>query len=141
MKKNGFTFVELMAVIIIVAILTLIAAPAVTKFINSAQSTTDESTLNALEDAALDYALHNNVFISNDCGINYLLSDTKNYNETSSCPKISIKVSTLREEGYFKDDSNKVKKSGEVILYKYDDPSTSNVSYELKAFASTSLLN
>ena len=40
MKKNGFTLIELLAVIVILAILVMVAIPAVTKYLNTARAGT-----------------------------------------------------------------------------------------------------
>ena len=51
-NKNGFTLIEILAVIIIIGIVALIAIPSVTGYLNSAKDTTYETYEKSMEDAA-----------------------------------------------------------------------------------------
>ena len=161
MKNNkGFTLIELLAVIAILALLVLIAVPMITRYVTNAQEFSNETVLKNAEDAALNYADQNSkrlatdpksTFISNGCAITYTL-DNSNYTSISSnCRKV-IDIKTLIEEGYFKDDGDKLKRNGEVIIYKFkgDKKTTSECTnsdldscynFELKAYADKSLFN
>lgn len=55
MNKKGFTLMELLAVIVILALLALVAYPNVTKLINDAKKNTDEIQFSALEKVVKTY--------------------------------------------------------------------------------------
>lgn len=57
MKKNAFTLIELLAVIIIMAILALLIVPRVTETVRDARKNSGEVSANALARAATDYYL------------------------------------------------------------------------------------
>ena len=138
-KSSGFTLTELLAVIAILAILVLIAAPAVTKYIQNSRKTTNETILNNLEDAAVTYGLEHSsgsAFIANTCA-----TTSDNPNGLSSSCKVNVSVQTLINEGFFKDDASRLKKDGNVTIYKYKHSSNGKDFYDIKAYASTELLN
>ena len=137
MKNKGFTLVEIIAVISIIAILAVIATASVTKYINSSKEAVKESSLKDVQDAALAYGL--TMFIQDKCASNTILNkdNYKNYSFPSGCKK-TVTVQELINKKYFKDDSNILKKTGEIIIYKYK---TNNNTYELKAFAPADILN
>ena len=60
-KKKGFTLVELLAVITILAIIGLIATPLVIKYVNEAKKDSIEESLNGIERAALTYFTSENI--------------------------------------------------------------------------------
>ena len=55
MKKNGFTLMELLGVILILGILALIAFPPILKIIKESKNEIKEGTKNIIIDAAKDY--------------------------------------------------------------------------------------
>lgn len=95
MKKNGFTLVELLAVIVIMALITVISSAGVS----------------AVKRSIYKYLYNNNVTLIEDAAINYG-EDHKSYlikeETTSTCsgisysPCIQLSVATLISKGYIK---------------------------------------
>ena len=160
MKINrGFTLIELLAVIAILALLVLISVPLVTRYVNNARNFSNETILHNAEDAAVNYGMENaklspndakSTFIQNNNAITYTLDDN-NYASLASNKKKLVKIKTLIEQGYFKDDAEKLKRDGDVIIYKYKgskktstECQSSNAdscyNFELKAFAPKALI-
>ncbi len=84
-KNNGFTLVELMAVIAVLAIIALIAYPLVTKTITNSKEKLSDEQKRTLEEAAKLYAI-------------------KNGPETCECiPVTSLQAGGYLEEGDIKD--------------------------------------
>lgn len=82
MKKNdrGFTLVELMAVIVVLAIIALIASPMVMNTINNSKKKLSSEQIKTLEEAARLYAI-------------------KNGPDTCEC----VTIATLQSEGYLEE--------------------------------------
>lgn len=59
MKKNGFTLVELIAIISLLAILMIIVAPMITKAGDASRQKTYETKMDLIEDAAVIYGQDN----------------------------------------------------------------------------------
>lgn len=72
MKKRGFTLVELLAVIAILAVLLVIAVPSIMKMGDKMKTRGVESTLDAIEEAAVIYAEENSNAIKNEIITNHL---------------------------------------------------------------------
>lgn len=137
--RKGFTLVELLAVIAILAILVLIATPLVTKYIMQASETSKSKTLRNVEDAALVYAMehsNNSMFIPNDCAT----SDDNPNNLNSNCKK-NVMVSELIDKGFYKDDAKRLKRDGIITIYKYKSTNGVKVNYDLKAYVPESIYN
>ena len=159
-NNKGFTLAELLAVIAIITILALISTPLIVNYINKARNFTNDAIIKQAEDSAISYANENSrlladnpksTFILNSCAINYELDDT-NYNNIQSTCKKEVSIKTLIDEGYLKDDANKLKRSGIVLIYKYNgnkkttsecasSENDSCYNFEVKVFVSKSLLN
>ena len=93
MNKKGFTLSELLAVIIVLAVISLLAGFSISTMINRTKKRAVNETTESLKDAAVTYALENRYFKKDgmdDC--------TK---EKKQC---NITVSDLEYGGYFKDD-------------------------------------
>ena len=159
-NSKGFTLVEVLAIVIVLALLTLISVPLVVNYVNKARNFTNEQTLKQAEDSAINYAMENSklladnpksTFITNGCAINYTLDSSNYSNIQNSCIRL-VSIQTLINEGYYKDDASKLKKDGNVIIYKYkgNKKTTSECqsseldscyNFEIKAYADKSLLN
>ena len=59
MNKKGFTLIELIGSIVIIAALALIAFPAILSLLKSGQKQVDENVIKFIESAALDYVNEN----------------------------------------------------------------------------------
>ncbi len=55
MNKNGFTLVELIAVLVIISLMALVAVPAVTRSIRDARKSKDNVNVDTVLNAAYDY--------------------------------------------------------------------------------------
>jgi len=124
MKRNGFTLVELLGVIVILAIITLIAVPNVTGLLRREKEQTLKVVKENLDDAALTYAKEQvdlgNIKL-NRCATNVEVSNSNytTYSTGSNKCATKVKVSVLLNGGYFDDDNSYCNKDKEIIIYKY----------------------
>lgn len=122
MNKKGFTLVELLGVIVLLAALTLIAVPAVNKTIRDGKKNADKANYDVVFNAAYDYILKNNVAVT----------------ETET----RIKVEDLIKEGYIKSDttdgSGRLLSSDQVgvIKVRYQTGNSEDDSGKIKYFGS-----
>lgn len=86
MKKCGFTLIELMGVIIIIAAITFLVLPNITNSLKSNEKKTNDLTLNLIENAA---KLH--------------IEDNKEYYKKIDDNKYCIKISKLVKKDYLED--------------------------------------
>ena len=63
-RKNGFTLVELLAVIIIIGVVLVITIPSVTKLVSSNYQNAYQLNLDSLEKAAEDYIVQNSIRVT-----------------------------------------------------------------------------
>lgn len=89
MKKNGFTLVELLAVLVIMGLLSLIIVPNVTKYIKSSTKTTYETYKHTLADAAKNYIIDHPEEVPEDV-----------YSHVTNGPVTTLEAKTLIEGGY-----------------------------------------
>lgn len=81
MNKNGFTLVELLAVVIIIAIVITLLFPSVTDILNKSKNTVRDTQINRILDAAYDYTLKNTNYLPEYGDTNYItLNDLKKHN-------------------------------------------------------------
>lgn len=145
MKKKGFTITELLAVLVILAVLIIIGGRSVFKLISDSRKKVNEVTIKSVEDSALSYA-SKNVFIQDKCAINTLITDSNASSVTfpSGCSKVTVKIDKLITDGFFTDTKGVCTKSTNVIIYKYYYTYTDSVfnktekKYEVKAYVPTS---
>ena len=119
-NNKGFTLVELLAVIVILALLITVAVPNVIKYFSSGNETLTKGAMEDLGDAALTASTEK--FIKK-------CSDGKEYKdmtqeEISSC-SITYTVQELIDQGYFRDDSKYCKRDAKVYVYRYTKASAS----------------
>jgi type IV pilus assembly protein PilA len=76
MKPNGFTLVELMAVIVIMGIIALIVSPTLIGVLNKSKEDIKEEQISALENAAGKWTLSNEECLYNHVGEFNLSFDT-----------------------------------------------------------------
>lgn len=124
MRKNGFTLVELIAVVAILGLIALIVYPAIGSVIRNSRESTYKEQVSVIESAAKNWSIDNANTLPDDGSV-YRLS-----------------VTTLLEEGYISDDEVKDPRNSEKNLngnveikydssikqftYKYVDTSSSS---------------
>ncbi len=91
-NEKGFTLVELLAVLVILAFIALIAFPIVTGIINNSREKLSEEQFNRLEEAVKSYT-------------------TKNVAEDEAC----VSISELKSGGYLENVEIKNPDTGETI--------------------------
>lgn len=89
-KEEGFTLVELLAVIVILGIIMAIAVPSIGNVVNKAREDTAETEKVLIEDAA------------------------RLYNTAEDEPTFPVSVETLIDKGYLDLRESKTEKTGEV---------------------------
>jgi type IV pilus assembly protein PilA len=87
MNKKGFTLVELLGVIVILALIALISVPVVNNIIKKSQKQIKDSNISTILDAAYAYSL--------DDDINLALPTTNN-------SSITVSLDTLKKSGHLK---------------------------------------
>ena len=92
MKENGFTLVELLAVIVILAVIALITVPLINGTINDSKERLGEEQYNRIKEAVKTYTAKN---VSGDC----------------EC----VTVDDLKKQGYLEDVVIRDPDSGNVI--------------------------
>ena len=132
MKKNGFTLVEVIAVVVILGILVTFASPYVIKYIDSSKESTKQQSLQDTEDAAISYGLTQ--FIPESCAVSSKV--TKPSDIPSGCD-YSVTVQELIDKQLLKDTAKVLDRNAKVYIYKLK---TGNASagekeiYEVKAY-------
>ena len=107
MKNKGFTLIELLGTIVILAIIALLAFPAVLSMLNNSQNETDEASKQLMISAARDY-VNNHV---NDYP--RALETDKDKKEYGTNGEISGQ--TLVENGYISSNTINSKKNCEML--------------------------
>lgn len=72
MKNRGFTLVELLAVLVILAVLFVISVPLMTELLDQSKNTLHKKQIDTILDATYDYSLKNINYLPNDNTINYI---------------------------------------------------------------------
>ena len=132
MKKNAFTLVELIAVIVLLCIIVLISFPALTNVIKGGEEKNKEEALNTIYMAAENYLMANYekyfinnigdtayIYITDLMNNNYLNTDTVNPNNDSSFSSKDVVKITRNEDGTFKYELEYVKTLIETLLEQY----------------------
>ncbi len=123
--KKGFTIVELLAVIVILAIVVLIGGNSVINVLNRTRAETTKEMQENVKEAALTYA-YENVHIKT-CSKEfskemYVDNNIANLNQPENASCIAkIKVETLKKEGLFEDKQNHCLEEDTVVIYRYVD--------------------
>ena len=137
MKKNAFTLVELIAVIVLLCIIALISFPALTNVIKGGEEKNKEEALNTIYMAAENYLMANYedyiinntgdtayIYITDLMNNNYLNTDTVNPNNDSSFSSKDVVKITRNEDGTFKYELEYVKTLIETLLEQYNKSNT-----------------
>ena len=112
---------ELMAVIVILAVIILIATGSVNAIMKKAREDTSEEMRNNLKEAAVTFFLSSNqkrLQLCNDSEINAILSGNPTISDT--CAK-KITISNLKYDGIFEDNKGYCGNSDSVIVYRNAD--------------------
>ena len=99
MNKKGFTLIEVLAVIVILALLSVLVTPSITAISNRIKHNMLESKINLINDAAIDY-----------------VSQQKRYNEV---PLFNGSYSTkcIENFGYKEDSENELNSDCDKVCY------------------------
>ena len=134
MRKNGFTLVELLAVIVVLAILITVATPNIMGLLNKEKDKTSDIVVNNLKDAAVSYAKEQislkKLHLSS-CTFEIKDENTakNNISAGGKCVK-AYSVNDLKNNGTFEDKQSSCDKNKNIYIYKYN-----NGNYdEIKAF-------
>lgn len=136
-KNNGFTLIELMAVIAILAIVITIAASGIGAIMNNARKKTAEEMQANLKEVAITYAIEE--FYLQKCSVSFSNAVYKDENisalsSNANCAK-KITVNELKNAGLFEDEKSYCKSVDFVVVYRYYDGTNS----EYKAYVSDSV--
>lgn len=119
--KNGFTLVELLAVIVILALVMAIAIPVVLDVRSNVTGTLSQEQKKGLQDAGKllgidldDYS--SDIFNCKDGS--WIKSSAECTMNSSNWKTVKIDVSTLVDHGYFKDDAHHC--TGSITIDKTD---------------------
>ncbi len=96
--KKGFTLVELLGIIVILALIAAIAYPIVAGNITAAKQSADESQTNFIIESAKYWADENSHLLSDTVGDIYILN-----------------LTTLKDAGYFENTTYKDLRNGNLI--------------------------
>ena len=122
-KKNGFTLVELLAVIVILTVIVLVGGVSTLGIINKARKSSAEEMRTNLKDVAITYVIDNSIKLpkcteeiskSVDEGRDYVLGA-----QTNGGCAVKIEVETLKNEGIF-EDAKDICKDSVVVVYRYN---------------------
>ncbi len=125
MQKNGFTLVELLAVIGIIGILVTIASASVVSLLNKQKETIAADTEKKLKDAAIAYVQDKRIRLSS-CPTSFNPEEPGNNNGCFT----KITVSKIIESGLFEDNAENCDRNAEIIVYKMkQDNYSENLAY------------
>lgn len=138
-KNSGFTLVELLAVIVILAIIITIASSGVIAVMNKSRKNMAREVRSNLEEVAISYALEN--YHLETCSEKfskeiYVDKNINHLNENTNCFK-RVTVEEVINAGLFEDSRGFCEKSDIVIVYRYND----GVNSEYKAYISENACN
>lgn len=115
-KKNGFTLIEMIAVISIMAVLLAFSGIAVFGVIDTSQDELLEDQIAALSDTAITYVTSIKKKLSTCSNTFDPASPTTNASDASCY--IAVKVSTIINNGYFKNHNSLCNPDKDVIVYR-----------------------
>lgn len=124
-RKNGFTLVELLAVIGILGILVTIASTAVVSILSKQKETLAAESEKKLKDAAIAYVQDRRIRLSS-CPSNF---DPTNPTNGTGCYTM-VSVTDIINRGLFEDESESCDRNVEIMVYKEKRENYSeNVAY------------
>lgn len=133
MKKNGFTLVELLAVIVILGILIVLAGSNVFRAITKSKNTIAAEETTQLIDGGISYA-QENLFLKK-CSKDWT-PESVDDTDVAGCTA-TITTAELIDEGFFRDDKESCKEDAKVLIYRYYNVTDDgDIVDEIKAYAS-----
>ena len=140
MRKNGFTMVELIAIIVIMASMLLIILPAVNNTIKNSEEKKKEESLNNIYMAAENYLMANYddykidnsgdttyIYITDLISNDYMSIDTLNPNNDSTFSNKDVVKVTRNEDGTFSYELDYLKTLIETLLEQYSPDNTTGL--------------
>ncbi len=124
-KKKGFTLVELLAVIVVLAVVIMLASRSVFRIVRNTQEQTSFEMRENAKDAALTYSF--NHFHLTKCSVAfskemYEDNNTSHLNTAANASCIGrVTIKDLKEEGLFEDNHGYCKEDDVIIIYRYTD--------------------
>ena len=108
MKKNGFTLIELVAVIVILGVLVVLITPAIIGMRNTVVNNTLQNKVQMIYDAALDYANDNIMDVPKGKNLGGSYSCIENKSGGDNCNEccLIVLVKTLIDQGYLVGDTD-----------------------------------
>ena len=118
MKKNGFTLIEMTAIVLILSVLTVFVVPRVSSIISNNKNKVCKSIVTSIEEAAKNYTYLNSNRVENEIKKNSYFEVTLLDLKKEGLLDIQLENPYTNEEIA---DTNKVKisKSGNIYSYKY----------------------
>ena len=114
-RKNGFTLVELLAVIVLLGILITVAVPAVLRSLEGAVEETDKKAREYAMDAALTYGISKLKLPS--CANGFVPTNESSTSNAGCLKKVTVKF--LKDNAYFTDNAENCKENAEILIYNY----------------------
>ncbi|MGM9835044.1 MAG: type II secretion system protein [Bacilli bacterium] len=130
MKKNGFTLVELLAVIVVLAALIVLAVPNVMKIVNKQEQKLTDQAMKNLGDAAVSYTLEN-IFLTK-CADGFEPTSVNSTSNNRCTIKLSVK--TIVESDFFDDKKASCDEDKFVLVYRYINTKDGNDIDEFRYF-------
>lgn len=125
MKDKGFTLIEMLIIVGLIAIIVTVAGASIVNVVQRGSDQSAEMMEKNLKDAALTYGVSKIFLKKCTPGFEPSESSLSDPNDSSnSCTK-SVKVSYLINNGYFEDDGERCNKEVDIILYNYVEPGNS----------------
>lgn len=118
MKNKGFTIVELLAVIVVLAILILVAVPNITGIIQSSSNQANTIMEDNLKEAAILYAQSTKGIGIKDCSVVVNKGNYEDQKDQAKC-LTGIKVMELIGKGMFSDAKGNCDANAIVYYYNY----------------------
>ena len=110
MKKNGFTLVEIISVIVVLGIIVSLATMSVLNILEDSRTKTNEYMEGDALDAALTYGL-DKLYLTK-CPTSF---DPNSLKETECSKLVTIKY--LKDNAYFADDNNYCQEDSKILIY------------------------
>ncbi len=125
-KKSGFTLVELLAVIVVLAIVTTAGGMGTMAVLNRVRRNTAKEMQNNLSEVAISYAM-DSLHIQK-CSVDfskevYEQNDISHLADNTKCTH-KLTVDELEQKGLFEDNRNYCQKTDYVIVYRYASDET-----------------